>query len=153
MTIIPTLHELWKKEQCPLVNGVIFNDGAIIECSNTDSSSGKLQFEEKSRTTILELLKHDATGYKNLYHSTIQKVHQSYKYMAGEGSWGGDGYVACFDLKTDVVLWIFTTDTINPIIDLEFSNEKIIAKNNLDSIFSIEVVILKGKRAIVKQIH
>lgn len=152
MTTTPTLSELWKKEECPLVEGVIFNDGTVIEFNITNSTSGKLQFEEIGRTQIVEILKQDSGNYKNLYHSTTQQVHQSYKYMAGEGSWGGDGYVACLDLNTNNVLWIFTSDRINPIISLEFSNNKIIAKNNLSCAFSIEVNSLNKKEAIIKQI-
>jgi len=153
MTTIPSLSKLWEKEECPLVDGFIFSDGTIIKFDIANISPGKLQFEEIGITSIVELHNHDSENYKNLYHSTIQKVHQSYKYMVGEGSWGGDGYVACLDLKTDEILWIFTSDRINPIIDIEFSNNKIIAKNNLNSIFSIEVIFSNIKRAIVKQIN
>lgn len=150
---IPSLNEFWKKEECPLVDGVIFNDGTVVEFNITNSLTGGLQFDEIGRTQITEILKQDPDNYKNIYHSTVQQVHLSNKYMAGEGSWGGDGYVACLDLKTNDVLWIFTSDRINPIIDLEFSNNIVIAKNNLNSFFSIEVKRSNKKAVIIKQIE
>jgi hypothetical protein len=153
MTTIPSINELWKNEECPLVDGVIFNDGTVIEFSTTNSLSGGLIFDVKRKTDLKEILQNNPDNYKCLYHSALEKIHESNRYTAGEGSWGGDGYIACLDLKTNDVLWIFTSDKINPIIDLDFSNGKIIAKNNNNSVFSIEVKYLDKKVIISEEIE
>ncbi len=145
-----SLSELWKKEKCPILDGVIFSDGTIVEF-NIYRALNKLQFEEIARTQIFEVLKKDPDNITNLYHSTIQLFHNSYKYMAGECSWGGDGYVACLDVNTNDILWIFTSDKINPIVSLEVLNNKIIAQNNCGSAFSIDIDNAI-KRVIIKQI-
>lgn len=139
MTAIPSIHELWKEEKCPLVDGVIFDDGTVLEFNVTDSPSGRLLFDVKRKTDVKEILGQELDNYTHLYHSTLNKVHGAHRYMAGEGSWGGDGYVACLDLKTNALLWVFTSDKINPIVDLDFLNGKIMATNNWKTIFSIEV--------------
>jgi hypothetical protein len=139
MTAIPSISELWKEEKCPLVDGVIFDDGTVLEFNVIDSPSGRLIFDVKRKTDIKEILGQELDNYTHLYHSRLNKIHGSYRYMAGEGSWGGDGYVACLDLKTNALLWVFTSDKINPIVDLDFINGKIIATNNWKTTLSIEV--------------
>ena len=139
MTAIPSINELWKEEKCPLVDGVIFDDGTVLEFKITDSPSGRLIFDVKRKTDIKEILGQELDNYTHLYHSRLNKIHGPHRYMAGEGSWGGDGYVACLDLKTNALLWVFTSDKINPIVGLDFINGKIIATNNCNAILNIEV--------------
>ncbi|MFT6501171.1 MAG: hypothetical protein ACJASQ_001283 [Crocinitomicaceae bacterium] len=149
MTAIPSLNELWKEEKCPLVDGVLFDDGTVLEFSVTDSPSGRLLFDVKRKTDIKEILGPELDNYTHLYHSRLNKIHGPHRYMAGEGSWGGDGYVACLDLKTNAVLWVFTSDKINPIVGLDFSNGRIMATNNWSTLFSIDINYSDQKAIVI----
>ena len=135
----PTINDLWQKEECPLIDGIIFRDGTIIEFTITNSVLTGMQFEMAKQTSLKELIAQKTVDYKCLYHSKIEKEYAPFKYMVGEGSWGGDGYIACFDLKTNDLLWIFTSDKINPIVAVKFLNGKLIAKNNIAFEFSLDI--------------
>lgn len=150
---ILSINKLWKDEKCPLVDGVIFDDGTVIEFDIKYSSLGSLIFEEKRKTNLMQLSKEEVDNYKYLYHSKTQKTQGTCKYMVGEGSWGGDGYLACLDLKTNKLLWIFTSDKINPIVDLDFLDDKVIIKNNNKSIFSVEVNYLDKHVFIIEELE
>lgn len=131
-------NEMWKKEECPIIDGIIFGDGTILE---TDFFYAEGPFEISRRITLDEFLAPEPDNITNLYHSFIKIEKGNSLIMAGEGSWGGDGYVASTNSKTGEIEWVITSDSMNPIVKLELRDNTIIATNNWGTEFHIEVDI------------
>lgn len=145
-----SLNDLWKTEKCPIINGVIFDNGTIIQLDIPDCSSEKTVLKVEKKMILSSLYLENKSIFKDLYHSSLIKKKGELKFMAGEGSWGGDGYVACINMNTNKILWIFTSDRINPIIGLELLEDHLLATNNNGCIFNIRIDYQKKRPNIVQ---
>jgi hypothetical protein len=126
----------WDAEECPIVEGVIFPDGRIwsISAEHVLGNPG-VQIEQVLRpqdwTSLAELVAAGPFHCSNLCsNSELVDAAINRRIICGEGSWGGDGFVAVLKADSGKILWIAFFSTSNPFLSVKLEGDQVIATSN-----------------------
>ena len=114
----------WKTGMCPILNGIIFGDGAIVELETYRSSSEDLLQVRIRRNTDVEDF---STNHADYWTETIslcelQISDKDLEIIGGEGGFGSDGFVAVSRVSDGYLIWIAFFEDSNPFIQLSVNN-------------------------------
>lgn len=127
--MIELIQEKWREGLAPIVNGIQFADGKICQLESTSPESTE---NSKPTETKLETLK-DKNEIQWAHYMELHfiEIHaRGIRLCCGEGSMGGDGYVAAVDIKSNLLIWVAYFDYSNPFINVKLNNDSIVATNN-----------------------
>jgi hypothetical protein len=124
----------WQNNLCPIINGIIFKDGTIktmnpkevSQCNYIPEYSGTKNINSKSEI--------EEISFTSIYKRKPVKIPElNLLVYCGEGSWGGEGFVAVCEEHEDneVLNWIAYFDYSNPMERVEYKDKKIFAYSNL----------------------
>lgn len=134
----------WENDLCPIVNGIIFADGSIRQLNPKESSQQYYDIPEYSGIeTIDKLREKEEIGITNIYkRKPIQIAELNILIYCGDGSWGGEGFVAVCEKYEgrEMLKWIAYFDYSNPMEKVEYIDSNIVAYSNLGHrwIFNID---------------
>jgi hypothetical protein len=138
-----SLQKFWEKEQCPIVNGIIFANGAVmpIEMDSTKRGAGDRRSVLAGAETSLDQL--EALGHLSFSFYTemgeVVDASHSLKAVCGGGGMGGDGFVALLRYPSSQLEWVAFFDFANPFTNIKFSDDRIEAHNNLGETWSFPI--------------
>jgi hypothetical protein len=124
------IEKLYFENKIPLFNGIITRDKYI----KMDINENKILLTEYAFDKNISLLEKDCSCtdvYKKI-------EYKNYVIHYGEGSYGGDGFIAVID-KNNKIKWIMFHEYINPIEKVEVGNNKIIGINNNNIKYEFEI--------------
>jgi len=133
---------LWKDKKLPIIDGLLYNS-TLYEIDDE-----KLECKVLNKKPFLLAKKDYLKKYFSYIHTHKSIEYKGMKIYAGEGSWGGDGFILVLT-KEGQLYWLWM-DMINPIEDIECKNDVIYAVNNCEAEFIIplhtpEKLIIKKK--------
>ena len=108
-----------------------------IELDEAEPQLGRRGLIRKGSAVLTKMEEHgaiDTTFYTEKVHATDPA--RGIKAVAGEAAWGGDGFVALFDLATAKLEWIAFFDFANPFDEVELTDHAVISRNNLGETWS-----------------
>lgn len=125
--------EGWDDERCPILCGIFRPDDSVSMVKvETDSSSGnpiRLRVINHSTVNDLERLKPlDWTYLTQLCEAHSPSMGRSA--VAGEGGYGGDGFVALLNERKEL-LWLAFFDCSNPFTKLTIVDQQVVAFSSL----------------------
>lgn len=133
-----SLNNLWKKEKCPVVNGVIFANGVIKKLEPKEVHQN-VEVPEYTGDITIENLGEEC-GLTDLYKCMkIDLEELNLRVWCGETSWGSEGFIAVSDYTDDNLIWISCLDYSNPIQKVEFLDGKIYATSNLGYLWIYDI--------------
>ena len=133
-------------ETLPVINGILYADGSIENlCISCDENHRR--YIEKGSGTEEEI---DESSFG--ISAECQSDELDLKVSVGEGSFGGDGFIAARTASSDSFLWLIAFDDSNPFITVRILDDKILVENNLYEVWEINIKnIMKPQIAIIKQ--
>jgi hypothetical protein len=130
-----TIQELWADEQCPIINGIIFGDGIIkrFRLVRDNSQEGAIiNLILETQTTVIDFLSQKPNNLTTLVQLCEKNVSEKHlRLIAGEGGWGGDGFVAIENKETKALEFLLFFDNSNPFVEIDFDESRVIAVSNL----------------------
>ena len=144
-SIAAMIQEMWKEGKCPLIDGVLFDDGRLFACKYKrveirGMSGFSAEIPDKKPSAIESAIDMNV-DFSEIDPSFVAiDAGNGIKYSCGEGGFGGDGFVSCSSLPDDHLYWIAFFQRSNPFDDITINKHEIIARNNLGHLwrFSIE---------------
>lgn len=129
------IQELWLDEKTLIFNGVVKRSGEMYRIDDqASSSSGNVQ-PENSFDQFLKNQPDDVAGITPITDYVLPETEG--RIVCGEGSWGGDGFIASVD-KYDELRWIFFSSEINPITRIiQADKHEILAQSSLGQILKL----------------
>ncbi|MFE8646716.1 hypothetical protein ACFX58_16685 [Sphingomonas sp. NCPPB 2930] len=124
------INQLWKNEKLPIINGVLFPDGTLINFSIEEGFERKIKCDGKSFIDLNNLLLASVDVFFQL---DLPFGHLT----CGEGSMGGDGFV-CME-KGQAIEWVAFFENSNPFHKLSKENDFFIAENNLSELWKFSI--------------
>jgi hypothetical protein len=128
--IFLNIEKLYFKNKLPLFNGILTKDKYI----KININGNKIILNECVFDKNISLLEKDCSCtdvYKKIEYN-------NYVIHYGEGSYGGDGFIAIID-ENNKIKWIMFHENINPIEEVEIGNNKIIGINNNNIKYEFEI--------------
>jgi hypothetical protein len=122
----------WRDERVPLANAITFADGSMILLDVERYSDGNASVRALGKTTIASFLSFNPGWWAAVTALCELRTPSGDVVVAGEGSQGGDGFVALCGSKGDLLHCAFFTRS-NPFVDvlLDADAGVILATNNL----------------------
>jgi hypothetical protein len=129
------LQERWELGELPVVKGVIIADGRVelIDVSHDYSQDViRLLSPLRTRSASFDELSRDGglvwTEYGTLCEDRDEKL--GFHAYGGEGSFGGDGFVALVTIKDGALQWAAVFDESNPFVEISLSKDYVDAISN-----------------------
>lgn len=141
---INELMDRWREEQVPIVNGIIFPDGAVRPVDPVDAPRS-LPLRLHIHENRLVRLDNETpwTGFNRLADATDADL--GLTAVVGECGYGGDGCIALFEGDGTRIRWLAFFDFSNPFEWVSFQAQQVVARNNLGELWRIPI---EGKGAI-----
>jgi len=130
------LNTLWLEEVLPVANGIIFEDGKIIQFS-VDGKTHEKVITPIKKTKLSIFLEEEVfvdSSIDRLAEIALNSDTGFFKGICGEGSWGGDGFVVLLKDR-NTVAWAAVFDYSNPFEKINFINGNLVACNNLGELW------------------
>ncbi|PTQ94085.1 hypothetical protein C8P68_107148 [Mucilaginibacter yixingensis] len=124
--------------ECPIINGIIYSDGTI------QLLDVKLEFQPLIKYSVRSADKTSINSLENkgnLYEGSCAVLARiiddknNIEVIAGEASYGSDGFVAVIDLESKEMIWLVYLTESNPFNQLVIEEDYLIAKTTLDCIW------------------
>lgn len=129
MTIVDLLEGL----QCPLINGLYFENGDIValdyrrEAEARIVSVGRLRFRDIDLEAV-GVVEFDYLG---------RRVFGDHEIRYGEGSAGGDGVACLLSRESNRVLWFLFLDNSNPFCEARIAEDTVLLTSTDGAVFSV----------------
>ena len=124
------LSEFWRKRTIPTVNGLVFPNNMIRSVRSPD-------LEQRVPYTLSIDEKDIPFEPADYFQSSIHPEHEftdittGIRAVVGEGSSGGDGFVALFSRENfDEPVWVAVFDFSNPFVKVRLEDGVVLAQNN-----------------------
>jgi uncharacterized protein (DUF927 family) len=128
--------------ECPTIDGIIFPD-ETIQMLNIEVSWGHpyiYTISAGGKTSINLLAKENNLYWNNCGFSTTKmSLEHSIEVIAGEASYGSDGFVGVLDLASRKLIWLAFLTCSNPFSEIEIIADEIHAKSTLDCIWKFKL--------------
>jgi hypothetical protein len=130
-----SLSECWRRRRLPLIAAIYYADGRAVPMlvREIPQPSGQFAFEvSPGDATAIARLSAASEGYGHMTMLVEPAVDPQRNLSAycGEGSMGGDGYVALVSTDSDEPIWIAFFDASNPFVSVELNANHVIATSN-----------------------
>jgi hypothetical protein len=126
----------WQREERPFFDGVLFDTGeiVIVECAVV-LGAGSLSVTARplARSTLASFLEHNPDAWVSI--TPLASVHlksEGLVLTCGEGSFGGDGFVALCDRDGDHLRWIASFQRSNPFKSVALEGGEVVAISTHD---------------------
>ena len=127
-----TVKKVWEQGKCPIIDGVMLHDGTLLLLRLKDEPNGR-HLVANGRSTIESFIAERPDELSSLCTlDTVKFLGDELVALCGEGSWGGDGFVALTNAISGELIWIFFSDASNPFVKLNRNGDSLIATNNQD---------------------
>jgi hypothetical protein len=146
MTNLKSLDASWANMRAPIVDGIMFPDGRVVllMCSYMRNSAGRQVLSvRRGRRTRLEAVAREGWESSLAENSTAEcraRNGLSVRVSCGEGSLGGDGYVAATDLSMKRLLWLVFCTVSNPFVAVRVKQDVVIVESTLPSVWRIPLL-------------
>lgn len=122
------VNNAWKEGCLPVINGIIYSNGCI-------EKMGILQVGDVKKVgTIKKMhineLKKDVVSFI-VVNDTYDDMANRLRIYCGEGSYGGDGFVAVESLDKEQIVWVAFFEDSNPFDKIILEENKLNVINNL----------------------
>jgi hypothetical protein len=137
----PSIQDLWEREQCPIVNGIIFDSGEIVLLKIRSLQVRSIWVElldVVGKTTLEEILidhPERLASITTLNETQVDSEGSGLRLFCGEGSLGGDGFVSACRASDSHLNWIAFFDNSNPFEHIEIDGSDALAVNNCQQIW------------------
>lgn len=142
-TIEELLQERWGEGLCPIVNGLIFDDGRVVLCEFKRARLDSLQavdFKRVGVTTLEETLGGDDSYFTGVTQWCSAEISDTGKrVLCGEGGFGGDGFVALTRVDDDHLEWIAFFENSNPFVSVAYTDGYVLAESSYGDRWSFPV--------------
>jgi hypothetical protein len=140
MIVAHRIQENWQRERVPIINGVLFSDGTLwsFEYRDIDHKNIRARFV-KLRAQNPSILDGTFELAAIIETGRVANAEQDSKYSCGEGSHGGDGYIACSSLSDNHLRWIAFFEESNPFMKIHLTPGFVHATNNHGHIWSLDI--------------
>jgi len=136
------IRDFWKHQESPIINGIVLPDGSIqlITISIDLKSSPRYLIELGPKTSISEL-----AGKSELHWSSCATLtrldiqEENLTIVAGEASYGSDGFVAVINSTTHELVWLAFFDCSNPFHKLEYVDKELYAWSTHEHIWRFPI--------------
>jgi hypothetical protein len=129
-------------QECPSVDGIIFPDETIqllqVDVDWTQSRPYKVTIDAKTSIGLLE-------GKGELYWSSccilieLTDKEHTIKVIAGEATYGGDGFVCVIDSNSKKLSWLAFFRDSNPFNQVEISGKELRATSSLGYVWRFKL--------------
>jgi len=122
------VNNAWKEGYLPIINGIIYPNGCIEQMEIIlDGEIKKVNVIKKMN--INELIEEEVSYI--VINDTCEDIVNRVRIYCGEGSYGGDGFVAVESLKNNQLIWIAFFEESNPFEKIKSSENNLNVINNL----------------------
>ena len=130
------VQEFWKNLQCPVISGILFGDGKLVQihfyCELEDDS--QRPYLEVLGTTFIDTFLNKSKAKITHLLPIVEKPipSENLTILCGEAGYGSDGFVALSRSDSNELVWLAFFDTSNPFIKLALEDSKVlVATTNL----------------------
>jgi hypothetical protein len=128
------IQTLWNDETTPIFEGVVEKTGFMYPLNSFPLVRGG------STTTLKDFLISHPNRIAGLTPiASCLSADQKWEVVCGEGSWGGDGFIAMLSAENDELEWIYFSQATNPVISVKFEPGKIVSKSSLGKSYIISL--------------
>jgi hypothetical protein len=118
------------------VQGYVYGTGRVLLCDCKKIKSGKSLSTSVSvagESTLDSILASEEDPWVDLTECDSKNFEdKNIRLSCGEGAMGNEGYVAVSDLNTKRLIWMAFFTCSNPLTEIKFENETIIAENTYE---------------------
>ena len=125
------IQQAWRARQAPMVDGILFRAGWLFPVEYYSlASRGVVGVGARVSATIASLIDvpHELLTLDELA-ACSDPIHDV-RYTCGEGSFGGDGFVACAGATSHELEWIALFQQSNLFVGLTLSPDRVEATNS-----------------------
>ncbi len=132
----------WKSRMCPIVNGIMFGNGKIVELE-ADKFEGITLHPQIQRITSIETFVLEHGDYWTSLDELcgFDLLSRNLRITGGEGGFGGDGFVALSHSSDDQLIWIAFFEDSNPFIQVSTNNDEsvVIGITTLETVWQFPI--------------
>lgn len=121
------LEQAWEQRWCPMVNGLLFPDGAVVPVLRWPAGAGAPELGPRTRLTAL-------AGGGPIRWTTIEPLARCVSpsrtliAAAGDGGHAADGFVALMGKPLGALLWLAFFDESGPFDAVRFEDDTVVAR-------------------------
>lgn len=138
------IQQLWQQRRSPIVSGVLFGTGEIAVLTFERMVRGVnvvLRVELSGRADVAGVLRADPDMSTELTElCQVRAEERNLEAVAGEGSAGGDGFLALTRLSDGHLNWMLFVENSNPFVEVGIRGSEIIAVTTLDDLWTVPLV-------------
>ena len=134
------IYKEWKNGRLPIINGILFESGAIDWIRIRFDSAFHRVIDGVSRISISDIMSSGDINFSTI--STCYQISDSknnVRAYCGGGSYGSEGYVVVESEIDSELLWIAFFEEANPFERIEISDDNISVYNNLRERWTFDI--------------
>jgi len=115
----------WKTGMCPILNGITFGNGKMIELELTVMPSDDTVLRSQIlRETNVETFNTKHADYWTEIISLCEFciIDRDLRITGGEGGFGSDGFVAVSHISDEQLVWVAFFENSNPFVQISINN-------------------------------
>jgi hypothetical protein len=123
----------WADDRVPLVDSVTFGDGRMVLLSVEERPSGEMGVRALGETTVASFLRFNPDRWAHITATCQLPSASGDLYIAGEGSYGSDGFVARVGGAAGELRYCVFLSSSNPFVSLDLNSQQTVltATSNL----------------------
>ena len=126
----------WREGLCPLFDGVMRADGTAVSCGLRRTSRG-VDFKPTGARTSVDDFLHSNPEAFSAVNVLCACESESMRVQGGEGSRGGDGFLAVTDTVGAALVWILFSQDSNPFVEVALDGSDIVAVSTFDDLWRV----------------
>lgn len=136
-----SIQDIWEQDQCPIINGIIFDSGEIILLKIRSLQVRNIWVDlldlcgKSTLEKFLTKQPDQLASITTLAETEAGSETSGLRLLCGEGSSGGDGFVAVCRAADEHLNWIAFFENSNPFEHIEIHGSDVFAVNNCQQIW------------------
>ncbi len=120
------IREIEEELYCPIQNAIIYGNNTYRKITGNH----KVGYEVSNLKTVKKI----EFGEDEFIclDTTIETTNKNLKIIAGETSYGGEGFIAVKDIESKKIFWVLLLSTMNNPLELTIKDENVILKTDLN---------------------
>ncbi len=124
-----------RNDELPIINGILYGNGDVQHYAIKADQDYKRSIE-MVQDTLEEREYVKTTAYIN---AQIECGDMDMRFVIGEGSYGGDGFILAESISTETMVFLISFDESNPFVKICRNDKQLLVDNNCGEQWLIDI--------------
>lgn len=132
------VQQRWRGKMCPITDAIMHGDGRMALYGLPDLGATKLPLQARPDvvSTVTKWIQDHGDNWAWVNQlCSVPIPDRGFRVLAGEGSYGGDGFVAACNASDGALVWAAFFTESNPFVEVSSDGSHVLAVSNLGTVW------------------